>query len=329
MKNVFFINSPFQLLCSIEAIFEFNLINNILVIFNKGTGQTYNQIVYILNNHYSEFEKVEFIEGDLKSIKGWLKRFKTANKLIEKYQTSNYLFIGDYRDGIVRHISNSISSKQIFLLDDGFATIYIYNKFKNNKVLYNKKDKLKYLLSKGQYNYKYYNEISYFTIFDNYLDVKYVYRNNFDHFLSENAWIDKNVVYWLGSPIVEDGIVNENYYLNVIELWAGKIGNKKIYYFPHRRENSDKLMKISENFNIQIKETTVPIELYVIDTKIRPLAIISFFSTALFSLNRILDYGKIYYIDIEDKELLKRYEHIKNIYKILEEEIKGIKEIKI
>ena len=108
MVNIFFINSPFQLLCSIEAISEFKTNNNVVVIFNKGKGKTLKQIRTLLSDYESKFNNIEFIDRELESILGWFDGFRYMDGLINKYPKVNNIFIGDYRSGLVRHFSNSV-----------------------------------------------------------------------------------------------------------------------------------------------------------------------------------------------------------------------------
>lgn len=322
MTNIFLINSPFQLLCAIEVISAFNCQNNVLVVFNKGKGETFNQISIVLEKYRSRFNHVEIIDRELESVSGWLDGFKKMEKLVNHYPVVKRVFAGDYRSGLVRHFTNSVKSKEVILIDDGFAIINT-NKKLNEGSVYNFKDYIKYIFAKGGYDFKSKKEIIYFSIFDKYLDAQKVYTNYFNSLIDEQEWIDENSIYWLGSAIVEDKIVKEEYYFEKIGECLNTIrDDREVIYFPHRRENKDKLQGIVDRFGLKIKNPNLPIELYVLESKIRPEIVISFFSTALYSLNRILASTDVYYISIDEKELLRRNKEIDEIYRILDKEVK-------
>ena len=73
-----------------------------------------------------------------------------------------------------------------------------------------------------------------------------------------------------------------------------KYKNKKIFYFPHRNEKLKN--KIFNQF--VIKTIDVPIEIYLLKTKILPGTICAFYSTALFTIKKILEKNDIKLINI-------------------------------
>jgi hypothetical protein len=328
MKNIFFLKSPLQFLCGIEAIRNFGLnSDNILVIYEKGVENNLFQLQKLLEVYVSEFEKIEIIDRKGKSISGWLNGFNSINNFAKKYSKINNLFIGDYQNGLVRHYQNSVSYKNVYLLDDGFATIHINNQIQKEGLI-NYKDYLKLFLSKGNYKFGVNKQVKYFTVFNKQISGPNIYPNKFKHLIKSNNWKSQNAIYWLGSPIVEDGIVTQNYYLKTIERWANKLHKSEtIIYFPHRRENANKLKVIEDKLGFRIKKIDLPIELYVVQERVKPESIISFFSTALYTLNRIIEGTDIYYIPIKSKNILDRKDHINDIYNILSKEIKNINSI--
>ena len=327
MENIFFINSPLQLLCAIEASVIFKTSNNILVIFNKGSGENYNQIQQMLERYETIFSKVEVIDRKLKSIKGWLAGFHAINQLADKYNRIDNLFIGDYRNGIARHFQNSVLFDNVYILDDGFSTIHIYKRLRKGK-LTSYKDYLKYIFSRGKYRFKASKRVNYFTIFDKQITGKNIYSNNLNHLVRNDEWNSSDKIFWLGSPIVEDRIVTTDYYLESIRRWSRELNNKdEIIYFPHRREKKQKIHEIEKKYGFQCNRINVPIELYLVRERVKPKAIISFFSTALYTLNRIMGSNRIYYIPIESSKILKGKKHIQDIYEILNSEVKNINSI--
>ena len=84
--------------------------------------------------------------------------------------------------------------------------------------------------------------------------------------------------------------------------------NSIITYIPHREETEEKLMLIEELKNVTVKKLTYPIEMLPIYSQINPYKIISFFSTALITLQ------KIYQVEtIAHKFDYSKSQHRKNI----------------
>jgi hypothetical protein len=96
--------------------------------------------------------------------------------------------------------------------------------------------------------------------------------------------------------------------------------NKKIVYILHRNE---KIEKFNDMQNIVIKKLDYPIELYGINEKEIPLRIISFFSTALYTMKLIYKETEVLYIYHSFKNN-KLYETIEEIYNFQKKYMKAI-----
>lgn len=322
MKNIFFINSPFQLLCAIEAKAFFNLNNSILIIFNKGKGRNYDQISNLLSNYQSSFDEVIELEYKLKSLTGWLNGFKKFERLIKCFPKVGTIFIGDYRNGLVRHFHNSVSYENIYIIDDGFATINVYKKIKNT-FNYDYKEKIKLILSFFRYRYKINENITFFTMFAPLFSKENVINNEFINIFHNISKKTSENIYFLGTPLVEDKIVSKEYYLKKIKEITDHFGSVSVTYFPHRREERKKLREIELKTEIKVQEISIPIELYLMDAE-WPSKVISFYSTALYSISKMFSKIEVYAINIESTEINSSKEEIDAIYRILKSEVKVI-----
>ena len=141
-KNLFVINSPLQLLNSIEAIYKFELKNIIIVaIYNrsiKNIEQIEAQLGKINCDEIVRFNPLK--EGKLK---GYVKLIR----YLKKY-SYEYIFLGELEDFRFRAIVANLNKTNLFLVDEGSATVALYEstikkdrinrfKFKSLKFIFN------------------------------------------------------------------------------------------------------------------------------------------------------------------------------------------------
>jgi len=303
-------------MCAIEAVHYFKTEKNCLIIINRGTDNNFNQIKTLLNLYNGNFDIVIDLKGSDKKLSGWMNKFDKIHELTEENKIEN-IFIGDYRDGLSRHLSNCLSNSNTFLLDDGFATILIQNELKSGKN-YNTKDFIKLLISRFRYSYEYRKDVNFFTIFDEHIVGSI--GHSFEYLKQEsNPHLLEDTLYFLGSPVVEDDIMTKEKYIEIVTDYLKRCNLSKIYYLPHRRENAEKIELISDITDSEVLKIDLPIEIYLLKNNIEPDSIASLFSTALFTLSKLLKKSKIDVIRVDPTDLNKRREHIGNIYSILEE----------
>jgi hypothetical protein len=99
--------------------------------------------------------------------------------------------------------------------------------------------------------------------------------------------INKNEIFFIGSPYLDDGLIEEDIYYKYIDKIRKDFENTNIKYFPHRRENEKNLSILKNNYNFLIQRIDIPIELYFLKINISPEVIIGFSSNALFSLKKL------------------------------------------
>jgi len=318
-SNLFLVSSPFQILCSIEAIHYFDLKynNNELIIVNRGVESNYRQMVEVYKKNQNLFRNFELGLDQHGSILKWKKRFKHLTNYVSNFEIK-YLFIGDYREGISRHISNTNIFKQLFLLDDGFATLELDEKIYNRNI-HNWKDYIRFIAESGDYKFGASPDITFFSIFKN-LKNKCIY-NSFNYLNAINKTkLITSEIYLLGSPVVEDGLLDLSIYLNHLKNYLNNNKEYPIKYFPHRREKNNKIKHLlSLDKNLILQENSIPIEQFIINNKTQPFKVASLFSTALYTI-RMLNKGiDIDIIKIPINKFNIDNKRIKNIYDLLTE----------
>jgi hypothetical protein len=93
-----------------------------------------------------------------------------------------------------------------------------------------------------------------------------------------------------------------------------EVFQKPIVYIPHRAEKMTEAFKALESDRFHIGQSTGPIELRFLLEKKYPLHIVSFFSTALYTLEHIFPESDIVSIKFKRHEILKDDEIILNKY---------------
>ena len=102
----------------------------------------------------------------------------------------------------------------------------------------------------------------------------------------------------MGEALVEKGLVNKGYFKGLIKSIVKKNINKKIFYYPHRKESI--IHKIKKNYeNLYIIKNKYNVETNIINNRYISKKIYGISTTALVTLKIILDeYKTINFLNI-------------------------------
>jgi hypothetical protein len=316
MTNLFLLSSPFQLLCANEAIMRFKLESNHLIVIHNGTEGNRTQMKSVIDKFGHLYSKIYFLNDETSGLIEWIKKFNCLESLISLLDPKAF-YIGDYGDGLGRHIASKYKKVEVILLDDGWATLNISNRISYNSSFNVIKDYVKFAVSFFRYRLKTRRDVVFFTIFDELLECKNI-RHSFES-LTTNIEVEvlENTVYFLGSPIVEDGVVDMEEYISLMARFVSRNKDQDIIYVCHRRETTEKTGRLSTIQNMTILYLDLPIELHILLNRIQPARITSFYSTALYTLSKLLSKCDLSYIKIEDDKIKSRNEQVASIYEIL------------
>ena len=292
--NIFIVQSPFQLLNAIEAREHLHKTDSdiLVVSFSKNINGN-NQINEVLKLY--DWPKVikqpmYFFTSERLLRMIYLIFFLKSKKVISN------LFIGDFKPDDLWLIANNLNLNKIYLLDDGGQTLNMPWMFKNIKNINKERDKRKDIIAhffglKGCDR----KMIGLFTMYQlpkppNMCDVVI---NNFKYTKSKNENAKENIddIYFVGQSFISAGIIKPDEYYSYLNKIRLRYKNKNLFYLPHRKED---VFLLRQNCpNLEILKTKVPIELYFLLKKIKPLHIASFCSTALESLNLIYNIDNV------------------------------------
>ena len=310
--NIFIVSSPLQLMNAIEATNYFKTNNNILLLLYTDNTKVVNQMKKIV--HFVQWEKIISL----------LLPQKIIDKVTFTYDINNYfknidtskidkIFVGEYRSDHVNHIVNFFKNKNIYLLDDGLAQVSYHKEISNEsfkvkikRLIYSL---LLYKLAKIKYTF--------FTIFD--IKNEKVIKNRYGFF--KKYIQDKEVgnsVYFIGQPLVELNIINEDDYKKELSKIINFYSNKKFIYILHRREDEKRTKKLSIELNFEYKVFDNLIELEMITSKIVPSDFATFYSTAIVTLPSFISEVEYRVFRTKNEMIHQKFvENISNTYKEL------------
>lgn len=284
-KSILFVESPLQLVNAYEAVNFFGLNNYSYIVRLSGSETNDNQMENIVKRLGINNVTYLKINAENRTVSDYLHLFFYKYKYLVTSKQIDKVFIGNLESGFFSLILKQFSKEKVILLDDGGKTMDIQNNFDD----------------------EWYYDL--FTIYDLVpIQKQMVYKNNFTSILeslkNNNLIFNENEVLFIGSKLSECKIVDEKYYLLLMNEISFFYKNQTIIYIPHREESQSKLEKIDLIKNVQVKKIAYPVELLGLYENRMPIKVSSFFSTALITMKRI------YNIDVESFSF--DYRHVKN-----------------
>lgn len=314
LDNLFIIRSPLQLINSLEAIEYFKLENNILVLIYNNTANNNTQ----MDNLISMYNWKEVIRVNEKQKRS---KYLEYIKFVKKLKTKNYnFFFFSNLGSIHKLLLANIKRERTVYLDDGVETITRYNNvFLPNKLNKIKFRQIRFLLAGLKIKIE--DNIDLFTYFDfePFRNSKII-KNNLENFQKRylnDATMDDNI-YLLGQPLVTTNLLQKSDYFTYLDLVINST-QKRIIYIPHRTEVISKELSSYISNTFEIRDINMPIELYFLENKIYPLAIVSFMTTAFFTLKKLYNKTNFSYIYIPHDKILERHSDVENAYKFIEQ----------
>jgi len=296
------IESPLQLLNAYEADNYFKSKNNKYIIRLSNIKINDNQILKLIE-FLSIKEKSFIIEinSKHKKLRDFLKLLSLKIYIFFVQKKFDKVFVGNIESGLFSFLTKNINRKKKILLDDGTKSLVVQKKFTDT------------------YN------IDFFSFYDlKPYKNQTIYKNNFTK-LKETLLCNslENQTLLLGAKLSEISIIEEGYYIDLIKKISNYFKNEILVYIPHRGENRDKLEKIqSEVKNIKIQYIDYPVELYGLNENINIKTVISFYSTALYTMMKIYHCESIsvkfnYNKSEHKKEIDEVYNYYKKYMKVI------------
>lgn len=223
----------------------------------------------------------------------YVRRLNRIKKYIDEVE---FIFVGYPRYIYMRHFMNIMPHKEVFLLDDGNATIRLAKERRDPPVAKNivgwkkrLKRSVKIILQGVKDEEK--ESLGFFTIYNIEAGVNdSIVKNDFDYIRSRLDLLETtDAIYFLGSPLSEVGILGQDEYFEYLKRVRNYYKDNKIVYIIHRRENRDKLKLLERDLGFNMLLFDYPVEYQLAMIGPRPAVLASFFSSALDSCSLIFE----------------------------------------
>ena len=134
-----------------------------------------------------------------------------------------------------------------------------------------------------------------------------------------NVDVRSGVAHFVSQPILTLNIASEFAFKLAIDQVAKKY--KVVTYFPHRHESEKELKIVRKYKNIKIMKDSKPYEEYLKDSKYCPGAIISFYSSVLYTLYDLPKECNLLFVSIpEDHLTTENKDTVLNVFNSLSED---------
>jgi len=267
-KSLYLVESPFQLLGALESIY-FHKTENYGLVVRLSTKENTKQLRKMIEDLEVKTSKIIFISayGDNQTFKK-IADFKFLLWLFLNKNKYTKYFLGDYHSRYLTLLRKvCLKNKKVIYLDDGASTIRANNSFSADRFF------------------------DWFTIYDLMaLPEQSIIQHDFSYIRSKikQKVLDnstKTVI--LGDKFYEVGLLSKQDSYKVLEKLMDRLQGEEVIYMAHRGESAEKLEYIREKYNIDVVKNDFPIELYGLYADKLPKSVVSFFSTALYSLQKI------------------------------------------
>lgn len=315
MKHIFLVKSPLQLLNAIEAKHHYQLQADdcylLVMADRKSFPQLIQQVeasgewlhvvpIYRVPLWFSDPWRELDETDDLLQQRDTLLRssffnIRRLNRLARHGGEVGYVFIGDNNNIYMRHFAHVVSHRQSVLLDDGTSTLDIacqrLQGVRQRKPARISK-RLKRLAKRWLQGLRdeQPEQVEFFTVYNIEVSASDRRVKNDFRFLRRHAQTLKQSddVYFLGSPLSEVGLMDEEEYLCQLGRVRAHWPDAAMVYVAHRRESVEKLKQIETQLSMAVRLFDFPIEYQIAVLGPRPRQIISFFTSALDNLHQIL-----------------------------------------
>lgn len=295
-KSLIIISSPFQAICAIEAINNFNIKDfEIIILYGrtKAENETCKVVLDTYNYKYTELTFPSYLYGI---------KYLYSNK--GKGTNYSTIILGDFFNLDQRLLAAHFISdrSQLIYVDDGASSFRIFDQLTvENKI----KWKTKQFIPNFILNIKHCKRKTLFSIFDLTLKKGWnTYPNNLTFLKSQRNSQKVSGIYIVGTntSIIEPILRNPftSYLEKTVSYLRNSYPNKKIYYYPHRRDKNNKVINaFLEKEDVHIINTEFTIEIDLILKGADPQVVIGFGSTALYTLKKIFEKSNMISISLE------------------------------
>lgn len=289
LPSIFVVGSPFQAMCAVEAIRDFEIIDyKLYAVLNKNARD--NQMLSVLDFFNVDYEKI----NKYTDIYPYYKRILI---LIPKNNHYKRAFVGSIRSGLFYYWAmRKISNKSIIVsLDDGADTVVLLrnSKIKKAKSSFScMNDFLLWITSKMR---RIQIKKHLYTIYCDIVNDKYIiYPNTFRHIYPQDKKACQEGIYFAGtnpSSYRKQMRLTEDEYFDTIEFIMTQICNEYRneikYYIPHGMDCEEHVCFLCKKYGFKYLRPACTIELFMCSLDKTPIAVLGLGSSSLYNIKKL------------------------------------------
>lgn len=316
--NIYYVTSPFQYLCALEARQALPEKHSILILEVGDTGKGLTQLEELVSNdHWDEIFRLSTGNRTITTPK-LIRKLNATLKSIGR--TVQYFCYGEYTSWRINLILNNVQHQVPVYFDDGTLTLVEYETYiKHQKVFHRSRwlqDALLRFQGTKPLTQKPFNpQFTLFSLFG-FPDCQLHYIEN--SFGSLLARYGQHELYDAAGPVafIGQGAIGHrkmkpvDVYLEEIHEAIALTPSKSITYFPHRSETSSVREAISSIEGVSYHDSNQPLEVEALANKLTFSRLIAPYSTVLFTFKKLSPDLPITFIrekeDILSKQLITR-----------------------
>jgi hypothetical protein len=215
---------------------------------------------------------------------------KKTRQIAENLEKTDTLVIGNLSYDIFADAISRSSAGRNIVLDDGLKTVLLWSAFEGiteDKTLASQKLK-EYIFGLARPDSP---SLEYFSLFEGQKpDWAFAKKNEFQSLQEILTPSGQEQIIILGQPSMEQNIASNRKialsFKKQVEKVLGQFPRAELKYYAHRNSDLKKVYDIV-GAAADIVCPDMPVELYLLNKKVRPVALIGFYSTALFSIAQI------------------------------------------
>ncbi|MEL0609368.1 glycosyltransferase 52 family protein [Vibrio echinoideorum] len=321
--NLFLVTSPFQHICAVEARSHYKTEGNILLLVEQSSEPGLSQQKKLVNE--KEWDHVIKIPRKNRT-RNLPKVIKKIWEITNKEQINNF-FHAEYNGWRTKLLLRNLNINKEVYFDDGTLTINEYEEEIRSKATYSRKRFINDLALKFQGiapidELPQSEKLELFTIFD---------IANPEHVIVKNtlAELKKKVgsteLFDPTSPVgfIGEGAIGhkrrktQEVYVEEVRTFTLN-HSQGVIYFPHRTETEETKEAIKNIPNLTYHQSEYPLEIELVEKKIKLSKLIGALSTAQYTASLIYKDMPIYTIatsiDMLPENIQKRYQRIESTY---------------
>jgi len=313
--NVFYVDTPLQLLNALEAKLALGLENTALVVVTWLPRRAQLEAL-IEKRDWDEVYTVTDLAGmterspRLRLYKALHAARRQVDDIVRNLGEADTLLLGNHGSPIGQHIASSLRYRRLVILDDGMATLALAEHRARTVSGSQAPHRLRRRLRNMALGLRSHDadNVTFFTSYDVAVAPRdHVIRNEYDRIrsLTVSAQLVPETLF-LGQPLVEDNQVDEDVYLRYVRAAQHDGGGDELVYAPHPRESLERVHRLQRLLGFELRINTLPVEIELARSGRLPTTLASFCSSAIDNC-RILFGGtnmKIMAYVIADEELL-------------------------